>query len=149
MATSIALAAKRPLNWNLFFVDSQYKDVLESQLRMGPYAKARGAKVYGLCAAAPIKTYLNFRSAFIFGMMEGWKEFIHLPRDEKVAAMRDPAVRARLREHAEAGLNPAVRDPGKNRIEDRLQGPSTTPEDLGRRLAQRLLERGAAGLLAK
>jgi N-acyl-D-aspartate/D-glutamate deacylase len=92
--------------------------VLESQLGMGPYAAERGAKVFGLCAATPIKSFLNFRSAFVFGMLDGWKEFIHLPHDEKVAAMRDPAVRARLREHAEAGLNPAVRDPGKNRIED-------------------------------
>jgi N-acyl-D-aspartate/D-glutamate deacylase len=118
LATEVSLAARRLVNWNLFFVDSGYKEVLESQLGMGPYAAERGARVLGLCAATPIKAFLNFRSAFVFGMLDGWKEFILLPHEEKIAAMRDPEVRARLQEHAQAGMNPAVSDPGKCRIED-------------------------------
>jgi N-acyl-D-aspartate/D-glutamate deacylase len=118
LATSIALAAQRPLNWNLFYVDSRMKDVAESQLAMGPYAAARGAKVYGLCAAAPVKAYLNFRSAFIFGMIDGWKEFIHLPHDEKLAAMRDSDRRSQLRRDAEASGNWSLKQPGRNVIEE-------------------------------
>jgi N-acyl-D-aspartate/D-glutamate deacylase len=141
LATNIALAAQRPLNWNLFYVDSKYKDVMESQLGMGPYARSRGATVYGLCAAAPVKTYLNFRSAFIFGMMDGWREFILLPHQEKLSAMRDRAVRAELRRHAADSPNSALRDPGKFVIEDVRK-----PENLrwkGRLIADYARDRGA------
>jgi N-acyl-D-aspartate/D-glutamate deacylase len=47
---------------------------------------------------------LNFRSSFALDMLDGWKPFLRLPFAEKIATMRDPAARERLRQGAE---NPA------------------------------------------
>jgi hydroxymethylbilane synthase len=45
-------------------------------------------------------------------------------------------------------LRGVVLDPeGKQRLEDQLPGPPAAAEDLGRRLAERLLDRGAAAML--
>jgi N-acyl-D-aspartate/D-glutamate deacylase len=118
LATNVSLAAQRPLNWNLFYVDSRHPRVLETQLLLGPYAAARGAKVLGLCPAAPIKTYLNFRSAFVLGMLEGWMDFINLPHAAKIAAMRDPEIRAKLRECAETAPQAILKNIGKFQIDD-------------------------------
>jgi len=101
--TRMSLAAQRPINWNAVFIDVKRKGLVDSQIPMAHYAAERGAKVYGLCPAAPVKGYLNFRSGFTFAMLDGWKPFLQMDDAGKIAAMRDPEARARLKAGA---LNP-------------------------------------------
>ena len=100
LPVNMSLAAQRPLNWNLIVVRSQQREMLDAQLAMGPAAAARGAKVYGLVPAAPIKAIVNFRTGQLLEMLGGWHEFIHQSDDSKIADMKNPEVRRRL----EAGM---------------------------------------------
>jgi N-acyl-D-aspartate/D-glutamate deacylase len=102
LAIGMSLAAKRTLNWNSFLVEADHKQLIQSQLDMGKHAVARGAKVYGLVPAIPPKGIFNFRSGFALDTLNDWGPFIHLPDDEKIAAMRDPAFRAKLQAGADS-----------------------------------------------
>jgi len=109
LPVQMSLAAQRPLNWNLIVVRSEGREMLDSQLAMGPAAAERGAKVFGLVPAAPIKAIVNFRSGQLLEMLGGWHDFIHQPDESKIAAMKDPEVRRRLEagmaeHHANTGL---------------------------------------------
>ena len=104
--TQMSLAGQRPINWNAVFVDVKRKDLIDTQVAMAHYAAARGAKVLGLCPTAPVKAFLNFRSGFALAMLDGWLPFLRLADAEKIAAMQDPAVRARLKAGAENPDNP-------------------------------------------
>lgn len=98
LLTAMSLAAQRPVNWNTLAVSSLAKDNLKKQLAMSDYAAERGARVYALVPATPLKSILNLRTGFVLDMLENWNEFLHLPDKEKIAAMRDPAMRKRLQE---------------------------------------------------
>jgi N-acyl-D-aspartate/D-glutamate deacylase len=110
--TQMSLAAQRPINWNAVFVDIKRKPLVDTQIAMAHYAAERGAKVFGLVPTAPVKGFLNFRSGFTFAMLDGWLPFLRLSDAEKIVAMQDPEVRARLKAGAENPNNPiqAFRD---------------------------------------
>jgi N-acyl-D-aspartate/D-glutamate deacylase len=121
LATDMSLAAKRMLNWNAILADSRHKDFVESQLVMGTYAAERGAKVYALSPASPVKAILNFRSGFGLDMIAGWNDVLRLPDDQKIKAMMKPEVRARLQNGLDSCTSDATAlfgDPGSFLIED-------------------------------
>ena len=62
LTTAMSLAGQRMVNWNLFSVEASRMPALEAQLKTGPYAAERGARVYGLVPATPIKAIVNFRT---------------------------------------------------------------------------------------
>jgi N-acyl-D-aspartate/D-glutamate deacylase len=100
LATQVSVAAQRPLNWNLLLINSGDRAAIERQLHVSDYAAARGGKVYGLVAATPMKLLVNFKSGQVLDMIDGWAEFLLLPEAWKLAILRDPKARARLRETA-------------------------------------------------
>jgi N-acyl-D-aspartate/D-glutamate deacylase len=107
LSTAMSLAGQRMVNWNLMVVDARLQSIVEAQLKTGYYAAERGAKVYGLVPAVPIKNVINFRSGVQLDLLPGWNEFVHLPDHEKLAAMQDPAMRARLQESVEKNARSA------------------------------------------
>ena len=105
--TQLSLAAQRPVNWNLLVPNAAAPDVCRAQLAAGDYAKARGGRVVALAIAQPITIRLNFLSAFVLDALPGWADIVRLPLDERMKALRDPAVRAEMDRRAnsdEAGL---------------------------------------------
>ncbi len=102
LSTAMSLAAQRSLNWNSLVVRSGAPELLESQLEMGRYGAARGARVIGLVPVVPIMNVINFRSGMQLELFDGWHDFIHLPHDEKIAAMKDGDFRQVLLAGAEA-----------------------------------------------
>jgi N-acyl-D-aspartate/D-glutamate deacylase len=94
--TDMALAAGRPLNWNVYYISADKKQGFESQLYATDYARARGARVFGLVQSAPSKTRLNLRSGMILEMMQAWQDVFVLPHVEKLKAFADPDVRRKL-----------------------------------------------------
>jgi N-acyl-D-aspartate/D-glutamate deacylase len=109
LPVAMSLAAQRPVNWNLIVVRAEGREMLDSQLAMGAQAAARGAKVFGLAPAAPIKPIVNFRSGQLLEMLGGWHDFIHQDDAAKIEAMKDPEVRRGLEkgmaeQHANTGL---------------------------------------------
>jgi N-acyl-D-aspartate/D-glutamate deacylase len=47
-----------------------------------------------------MKLLVNFKSGQVLDMIDGWAEFLLLPDDEKLKALADPQVRARLKKGA-------------------------------------------------
>lgn len=104
LSTAMSLAGQRAVNWNVLIVTSQSPERLASQLRMGSYAAERGARVYGLVQAVPMKNMINFRTGIQLELLDGWNDFLHLPHDWKLAVMRDPASRRKLEKAKDASF---------------------------------------------
>jgi len=105
LMASMSLAADRPLNWNVLGVTRG--GMHDTQLDAGTRAAARGARVVALTLPQGIKIRLSFLSGFVLDGLPGWRETIGLPVPERIRALSDPAVRARLDEQAhspEAGV---------------------------------------------
>ncbi|TAL00834.1 MAG: aminoacylase [Rhodospirillaceae bacterium] len=115
LATDMSLAAGRALNWNLLTISGASTVETDSQLQAGDYAKARGARVYALVTAGVPKAILSFMSGFLMDTIPGWMDVIILPPKQRIAALADPQVRAKLRQ----GLDEA---PPKS-IGQRLRNP--------------------------
>jgi len=107
LMTALSLAANRPLNWNVLSIAAYAPKMHESQLAASDRARERGAVVVALTLPQTMTMRLNLRSGFIFDALPGWAEVIGLPLEERMRALRDPAIRQRLDARAnsdEAGL---------------------------------------------
>jgi N-acyl-D-aspartate/D-glutamate deacylase len=105
LMTEMSLAADRPLNWNVLGVTPG--GMHEKQLDAGTRAAGWGARIVALTLPQGIKIRLSFLSGFVLDGLPGWRETMGLPVPERLRALSDPAVRARLDEQAhskEAGV---------------------------------------------
>jgi N-acyl-D-aspartate/D-glutamate deacylase len=105
LMSAMSVAADRPLNWNVLGVapGGNY----ESQLDAGSRAAALGARVVALTLPQGMRIRLSFHTGFVLDGLPGWRETFALPIKERMAALSDPATRARLDERAhspEAGV---------------------------------------------
>jgi N-acyl-D-aspartate/D-glutamate deacylase len=107
LLTDMSVAADRPLNWNLLGVSAANPVGHERQLRAWKAAAERGGRVVALTLPQAMKIRLSFLSGFVLDGLPGWRDIMHLPVPERLAALADPAVRRRLAAGAaskEAGM---------------------------------------------
>ena len=99
----MSAAANRPLNWNLIAVSTSPKqiDVMQSNLAASDHAAANGGRVIALTVPCAIQTRLSFQSGFVLDALNGWREPMALPDDEKLALLADPERRRELDELAQ------------------------------------------------
>ncbi|MEL7157322.1 MAG: amidohydrolase family protein [Actinomycetota bacterium] len=99
----MSAAANRALNWNLIAVSTSPKqiDVMEHNLRASDHARANGGEVIALTVPCAIQTRLSFQSGFVLDALNGWREPMALPDDEKMALLADPEQRRELNELAQ------------------------------------------------
>lgn len=124
LMSGLSTSAQRPLNWNLLIVTSENIDVALSRLEAGDHAAARGGRVVALTMPMPLVLRYSFLTGFLLDLLPGWSEPMALPVGEKLALLRDPAGRARLRELAAAD-GPSARHA---RWGERLVEQTFTPE---------------------
>ncbi len=100
LMTDMSLAAQRSLNWNVLIVNTGARAIYESQIKAADYAAERGATIRALTFAQPVSLRLNLLSGFGLDALPGWAAVLGLPLAERMAALADPATRARLIENA-------------------------------------------------
>lgn len=103
---------------------------------------ARGGRMFGQAHAREFNLVLSFKTQLPFDVLPEWQDVRSWPISEQLSAFRDPTVRARLVEAAEAGtwarrLGPQARRPDYDwiRVMDRPMPPY-------RSVAQVAAERG-------
>ncbi len=99
----MSAAANRPLNWNLIAVSTSPKQisVMENNLGASDYAAERGGRIIALTVPCAVETRLSFQSGFVLDALNGWREAMALPDDEKMALLADPDRRRELNELAQ------------------------------------------------
>ena len=107
LLTDMSVAADRPLNWNLLGVSAANPAGHQRQLRASEVAAERGGRVIALTLPHAMKIRLSFLTGFVLDGLPGWRDTMHLPVPERLAALADPEVRRRLNHGAqseEAGI---------------------------------------------
>jgi N-acyl-D-aspartate/D-glutamate deacylase len=140
----MSLEANRPLNWNVFTIDSTEPERFENQLRASEAAAERGARVIALTMPILVGMTMSFFTYSPIHQLPGWREVLELPLPERMAELRKPEVRKKLLEGSrspEAGVFLRVADFPNFRI-----GDTFSPENeglTGRLVKEIAKERGA------
>ncbi|CUU56093.1 N-acyl-D-aspartate/D-glutamate deacylase [Parafrankia irregularis] len=103
----MSAAAGRPLNWNVLTIDAAAPDRVPRQLAASARARELGGRVVALTMPTLVPMNMSLRTFCALHLIPGWGDVLGLPIPERIAALRDPAVRARLLERArspEAGV---------------------------------------------
>ncbi len=117
----MSATAQRPLNWNVLTVDSTNPDGVGHQLAAADRATELGGRIVALTMPILVGMNMNFGSHCALFLIPGWGDVLRLPRDEAMAKLRDPEVRAGLDERAhseEAGVLRRLTGWGTYRIGD-------------------------------
>lgn len=107
LLTDMSVVANRPLNWNLLAVSAANPVGHQRQLRASEVSARRGGRVVALTLPQAMKIRLSFLSGFVLDGLPGWRDTMHLPVQQRAAALADPQVRRHLAEGAaskEAGM---------------------------------------------
>lgn len=94
--TTMSATANRPVNWNAILAETQDAEYVSHQLSANERAVEHGGKVFALAPVDSRRHRLNFDSGELFDALPGWREFMSLGHDEKMAYLRDSARSAAL-----------------------------------------------------
>jgi N-acyl-D-aspartate/D-glutamate deacylase len=89
-------AANRPLNWNLLTVSGRHRDKAVHQLLPSRRARDIGGRVIALMMPVHAEMNMSLGTFCALWLIPGWRDILQLPFPEKVAALRDPAVRQEM-----------------------------------------------------
>ncbi|MER6530055.1 D-aminoacylase [Streptomyces sp. NPDC001508] len=121
LLVELSATAGRPLNWNVLTVDAAVPERVPRQLSASERARDAGGRVVAL--TMPILTPMNMSLGTFcaLNLIPGWGEILGLPVPERIARLRDAAVRAGMLRRAqskEAGVFRRLTDFGRYVIGD-------------------------------
>ncbi|MGW3202864.1 N-acyl-D-amino-acid deacylase family protein [Streptomyces sp. NPDC001135] len=107
LLVEMSAVAGRPLNWNVLTVDAAVPGRVPRQLGASERARKAGGRVVAL--TMPILTPMNMSLGTFcaLNLIPGWGPVLGLPVPERIARLRDPAVREEMLRRArskEAGV---------------------------------------------
>ncbi|MER6025055.1 D-aminoacylase [Streptomyces sp. NPDC001851] len=107
LLVEMSAVAGRPLNWNVLTVDAAVPERVPRQLGASERARKAGGRVVAL--TMPILTPMNMSLGTFcaLNLIPGWGPVLGLPVPERIARLRDPAVREEMLRRArskEAGV---------------------------------------------
>ncbi|WP_329464652.1 N-acyl-D-amino-acid deacylase family protein [Streptomyces sp. NBC_01431] len=129
LLVEMSAAAGRPLNWNVLTIDAAVPERVPRQLVPSERARKAGGRIVAL--TMPILTPMNMSLGTFcaLNLIPGWGEILALPVAERIAKLRDPAVRAEMLRRAgskEAGIFRRLANFGRYVI-----GDTYSPENAG------------------
>ncbi|MET9445712.1 N-acyl-D-amino-acid deacylase family protein [Streptomyces cinerochromogenes] len=125
LLVEMSAVAGRPLNWNVLTIDAAVPERVPRQLSASERARKAGGRVVAL--TMPILTPMNMSLGTFcaLNLIPGWGEVLGLPVPERIARLRDPAVREEMLRRArsrEAGVFRRLTDFGRYVIGDTYSG---------------------------
>ncbi len=107
LLTSMSVAARRPINWNVLTVDARAPHRVERQLEASTRAEHAGGRIVALTMPVLVPMNMSFLNYCALFMLPGWGEILGLPVPERIAKLSDAEVRKAMMERAnspEAGV---------------------------------------------
>jgi N-acyl-D-aspartate/D-glutamate deacylase len=143
LASEMSLAADRAANWNVLTISASDEKNVRSQVAACEAAAARGAKIIALTMPVIVDLCMSFKNHCALHILPGWSEILSGTVEDRIARLKDPAVRARMQASAkspEAGALRGVAHWGSYRIG---AGPNKALDELrDRTIAEIAAERG-------
>ncbi len=142
---AMTLAGRRPLNWNVLTIDSREPQRYHDQIGACEYARAQGGTAIALTMPTLVEMNMSFRNYCALFMLPGWSDVMNLPVPERIAKLKDPAVRKWMNERAhspEAGVVGRLASWGRYQIGDTY---SAANEGLKGRVVADIAERANKG----
>ena len=102
LMAQFSLAAGRAANWNVLGVSSMNPTGWLDQLRASSEVAERGGRVVALTLPHSLGVRLSFLTGAVLSGYPGWAAVLGLPPKERMVALADPAVRARMAEGAQS-----------------------------------------------
>jgi N-acyl-D-aspartate/D-glutamate deacylase len=106
MMADMSVAAQRELNWNAMFPNAANLGECQQKLTAGDHARQKGGKVVALTVPMNFGMRFSFASGYVLDAIPGWESVMAMPRGDKLAALRDAAMRAHLNDVAHSPANP-------------------------------------------
>ncbi|MDQ1461775.1 MAG: hypothetical protein QOI08_3259 [Actinomycetota bacterium] len=142
---AMTLAGRRPLNWNVLTIDSKEPQRYHDQVGACEFARDQGGTAIALTMPTLVEMNMSFRNYCALFMLPDWSDVMSLPIPERVAKLRDPAVRQWMNDKArspEAGVFSRLASWGRYQIGDTY---SAANEGLKGRVVSDLAERANKG----
>jgi N-acyl-D-aspartate/D-glutamate deacylase len=142
---AMTLAGRRPLNWNVLTIDSREPQRYHDQVGACEHAREQGGTAIALTMPTLVEMNMSFLNYCALFMLPGWSEVMSLPAPERIAKLKDPAVRKWMNEKAhspEAGVFARLASWGRYMIGDTY---SEANQGLKGRVVADLAERANRG----
>jgi N-acyl-D-aspartate/D-glutamate deacylase len=92
--TEMAVAAGRPLNWNVISVGTQGgRSTIQQRLATSDLAAAKGARLVALTLPVPVQLRLNLLTSIAYNQLPAWSRTLALPFEDRLTALGDPETR--------------------------------------------------------
>ncbi len=121
LLAQMSAAAGRPINWNVLTIDSRTPEKVGHQLQASKRAREVGGRVVALTMPTLAPMNMSLRTFCALNLIPGWGEILGLPVEERIAKLKDPAVREEMLTRAnspEAGVFRRLADFGRYVIGD-------------------------------
>jgi N-acyl-D-aspartate/D-glutamate deacylase len=103
----IAGRSGRPVIWQSIAHRWDRPDEWREMLRLAGQALAKGVRSYPLCNARLFNNRFTMKNAQVFDDLPTWKQILFLPVEQRMAVLRDPETRRKLRYEAVEETKPS------------------------------------------
>jgi N-acyl-D-aspartate/D-glutamate deacylase len=101
LMTRMSLESARPLNWNVLQINAKDRARYDHQMSASRRGAAKGARIVALTMPTNVAQTMSFLSYCALQLIPGWKDILRLPVPERIAKLKDPAVRRWMVEQTE------------------------------------------------
>jgi N-acyl-D-aspartate/D-glutamate deacylase len=118
LMAQMSARANRPLNWNVLGVAAGQEKRTAHQLLPSKRAKEIGGRVVALTMPIFADNNMSLGTFCALWLIPGWHDILSLPKQEKLAKLRDPAVREEMTKAAKGTVFERLADFSNYRIGD-------------------------------
>jgi N-acyl-D-aspartate/D-glutamate deacylase len=120
LMAQMSARANRPLNWNVLGVAAGQEKRTAQQLLPSKRAREIGGRVVALTMPIFADNNMSLGTFCALWLIPGWHDILSLPKEEKLAKLRDPAVREEMAKAAKGTVFERLADFSNYRIGDTI-----------------------------